>query len=567
MTELPMWPVDRIEEALYRLGQRHSQMSTFGLIADRIVTPRDIQPWLYAAASREGLEAEPLVISAEFLEDALRTAGPIIVVIYMGALAVKKVRGSKATLLTPDGGETTVPLARVCAAVRWLWGQKLGYLELDTLVERANIPESRHRVVNESLLQLQLASREIEVGWIVRPAAGAPHREQLRYLGQYSILVKIALAFFGVQVATIGAWYLLGLSALTGNLDPGWITGCAVALISAAVLKVVTSFYQGVSSIAIGAMLKKRLLLGALRAEPEVLQHEGLGRTMGRVLESQALEELSLSGGFLCIFALLEFLVAVPILLQADALLFAVMMVAFCIMLWACLVYYRRTRAWTVKRLGLTDELVEHLVGHRTRVSQGDPQRLHDKEDGDVAEYAATSRFLDTFAAAATVLVPRGTLIIGILALAPLFLAEQSATQLWIGVGGVLLAQQALTRLAAGVSSLFEAGVAWQSAAPLLRAAQYPEEPTTEVGLLALGEAPEAGTMLLEIRDVDFRYSVDRAPVLRGVTVAIRAGDHLLLEGASGSGKSTFVGLLAGLRAPSAGLVLLGGLDRPTLGA
>jgi ABC-type bacteriocin/lantibiotic exporter with double-glycine peptidase domain len=40
-----------------------------------------------------------------------------------------------------------------------------------------------------------------------------------------------------------------------------------------------------------------------------------------------------------------------------------------------------------------------------------------------------------------------------------------------------------------------------------------------------------------------------------------------LLEGPSGGGKSTLATLLLGLRLPESGLVLLGGLDRHTLGA
>jgi ABC-type bacteriocin/lantibiotic exporter with double-glycine peptidase domain len=49
--------------------------------------------------------------------------------------------------------------------------------------------------------------------------------------------------------------------------------------------------------------------------------------------------------------------------------------------------------------------------------------------------------------------------------------------------------------------------------------------------------------------------------------VRICAGDRLLLGGPSGCGKSTLAAVLAGYRLPEAGLLLLGGLDRATLGA
>jgi ABC-type bacteriocin/lantibiotic exporter with double-glycine peptidase domain len=46
----------------------------------------------------------------------------------------------------------------------------------------------------------------------------------------------------------------------------------------------------------------------------------------------------------------------------------------------------------------------------------------------------------------------------------------------------------------------------------------------------------------------------------------VLAGDRLLLEGPSGGGKSTLASLLTGMRLPDSGLLLLGGLDRQTLG-
>jgi ATP-binding cassette subfamily B protein len=64
-----------------------------------------------------------------------------------------------------------------------------------------------------------------------------------------------------------------------------------------------------------------------------------------------------------------------------------------------------------------------------------------------------------------------------------------------------------------------------------------------------------------------FRYQNRGEPVLRGCSLRLCHGDRLLLEGPSGGGKSTLAALLLGLRQPESGLVLLGGLDRQTLGA
>ncbi|MBC7933332.1 MAG: ATP-binding cassette domain-containing protein, partial [Rubrivivax sp.] len=81
-------------------------------------------------------------------------------------------------------------------------------------------------------------------------------------------------------------------------------------------------------------------------------------------------------------------------------------------------------------------------------------------------------------------------------------------------------------------------------------------------------EAPtvvEAQTVV-EAHDMGFRYGARGEPILRNCELHIIAGDRLLLEGASGGGKSTLASLLTGMRRPESGLLLVGGLDRQTLG-
>ena len=65
---------------------------------------------------------------------------------------------------------------------------------------------------------------------------------------------------------------------------------------------------------------------------------------------------------------------------------------------------------------------------------------------------------------------------------------------------------------------------------------------------------------LLEVRDVRFSYRPGRE-VLRGVTLAVEPGQIVCLLGSNGTGKTTLLRCLLGLRRPSAGAVLLGGRD------
>ena len=75
---------------------------------------------------------------------------------------------------------------------------------------------------------------------------------------------------------------------------------------------------------------------------------------------------------------------------------------------------------------------------------------------------------------------------------------------------------------------------------------------------------PAATTVpVLEARSV-FRFrTVDgqQLPIVRDVSFALRPGEFATIMGPSGSGKSTLLHLLAGLDKPSAGQVLLAGVD------
>src|ERR1700729_1211277 len=68
------------------------------------------------------------------------------------------------------------------------------------------------------------------------------------------------------------------------------------------------------------------------------------------------------------------------------------------------------------------------------------------------------------------------------------------------------------------------------------------------------------------IAAVDLAGTLDRAPVLRGVSCETASGGWLALIGPNGAGKSTLIRAAAGL-VPYQGTVLLGGVDAAMLSA
>ncbi|MFN2452289.1 MAG: ABC transporter ATP-binding protein [Candidatus Dormibacteria bacterium] len=71
----------------------------------------------------------------------------------------------------------------------------------------------------------------------------------------------------------------------------------------------------------------------------------------------------------------------------------------------------------------------------------------------------------------------------------------------------------------------------------------------------------------LEARDVrrSLPLAGETIEILRGINLTIGRGEFAALAGASGSGKSTLLGIVAGLDQPTAGQVLVDGIDITTM--
>ncbi len=65
----------------------------------------------------------------------------------------------------------------------------------------------------------------------------------------------------------------------------------------------------------------------------------------------------------------------------------------------------------------------------------------------------------------------------------------------------------------------------------------------------------------IEFRDVTFGYAADTEPALKNVSFKIRPGEHVVVLGRVGSGKTTLQKLMLGLYAPTSGAVYIDGVD------
>jgi ATP-binding cassette subfamily B protein len=279
------------------------------------------------------------------------------------------------------------------------------------------------------------------------------------------------------------------------------------------------------------------------------------------------MESLVTSGGLATILAAVEVLIAAAVLALTPGGVFAAATFAAFVVatLLAARAYGRKMRDWTSARLDMTNDLVERMVGHRTRLAQEPREHWHDGEDEQVSRYAERSAALDRAASWMQGVLPRGWLLVGVAAIAPAFVGgAMGGASLAVAIGGLMLGYRAIAHVTAGVSSLLRARIAWEKTRPLFEAGAREESTSVPVWLGAKNANDDA--VVLEARDLRFRYDGRQEPVLRGASLCIGARDRVLLQGPSGGGKSTLGSVLTGLRAPASGLLLLRGLDPQTLG-
>jgi ATP-binding cassette subfamily B protein len=359
------------------------------------------------------------------------------------------------------------------------------------------------------------------------------------------------------------SWAAVGSGALNGRVDKAWLVAWALCLATLVVLRGAARSSEVALSIGFGGLLKERLFAGAMAFDADLLRRKGIGELLSQVFEAEALEGLATDGGLQIVLATLELLM-IPVVLSwgVSASLEIILLLA-----WLCLTAIlvlqnaRERFRWTKARLGLTHRLVENMTAHRTKLAQQPPSEWHTTEDGETEEYAQVSERLDRSTASIEAFIPRGYLIAALFAFAPSFLAGAATlSQQAITLGVILFAYTSLQRFTFGASRVSAAYVAWRSIKAVFDAAARPAENSTGE-TVALKEV-----RTFQLQNVVFTHAGRRVPSLKNCTLTIHEGDSLLLEGDSGSGKSTLALLLAGMRRPSAGFILAGGLDLQTLG-
>lgn len=569
------WPLSRLGEAIRALGT-HA-----GLPVEETATPqaptdtsrRKLEAWIDAAAAWLGFEAEAAAIAYPALGRLLPEAAPALI-----RIPVEREGTEPLFLALVSGRRGTVRLLTTQGEVRRRRSSEIAALlsgdqdaaampAVETLLSRIDLSPARQRRVRRAILDEQLRGSDFEDIWLLRSQPSAGFALQVGQAGLWRRLTLLIAAHAAEYICLVLAWWIIGQTSLQGRLDYGWLWAWVLLLLTTIPLTVFATWLQGTIAIAGGAIMKQRLLLGALRLDADDIRQEGAGHLLGRTLESEAVESMALSGGFMALVSVVELIIALVVLASgAAARAEIVMLVVWTAVVlglgWRCLT---ASGVWADVRLNLTHDLVERMIGHRTRLAQESPERWHRGEDEGIERYLEISRKLDRRSATLTAVAARGWLIVAVAVLSvPFYAGTASAAEMAITVGGTLLAFRAFRRLASGLGSLAEAWVSWRQVAPLFHAGGRREKPGVPDFMI---RPSDGATPVLQAHDLSFRYPTRAVPVLQSISVNIHHGDRVILEGESGAGKSTLASLLVSMRAPESGLLLAGGLDRRTLGA
>ncbi len=162
-------------------------------------------------------------------------------------------------------------------------------------------------------------------------------------------------------------------------------------------------------------------------------------------------------------------------------------------------------------------------------------------------------------ASAASASVPLVELLASIAVAVIVFIAIQQSQTNQTTPGGfisfivaMLMLLQPMKNLA-GVNEALQRGLAAaESAFSLLD-----EEAESDQGKLTIDRARGE----IDFESVTHRYSGESQPALKSIDLKIQAGETIALVGQSGSGKTTFVNLIARLYSPTEGRILIDGID------
>ncbi|HZQ06098.1 MAG TPA: ABC transporter ATP-binding protein [Anaerolineae bacterium] len=583
----------------------------------------DLERWVQLVAAHMSIEVEPIQSSFIEVEGLVQGVSPAILEVVLSAnenevagrryLVLAK-GGAKITLLAPD--LSLYPVApqlvrdALCRAIEAPYAEVV-----NEILARAQVPEAKRPRVRHLFLKEQLSTARVAHGWMLRHLPGASYVAQARAAKIFPLAAVVLGTILLQQGLLLVTWGIIGGSALQGHFDWVWLMAWAALLLTGIPLQMMMNTAGARLGTHIGGIFRTTMLYGVLHLDPETIRHEGTGHFLDRIMDADVVQYGGISSVLTVLLASSQLIAAFGILLLGAGGLISAALLGGIVIVMLVLGWQH----WSASQWGMTtyrnmtNNLVERLIGHRTRLAQQDPSAWHTQEDRELAQYLEFSeseaRFGNWLGS-----LPQAWLILGLASSIGAFVFLQlSTTELAISLGGVLLAQQALSAIALQIAFFIPLVLAWRQVRPIFRAARSKKDkslaaaftleharriaapstarfasgepsahaqddpliksgqaganPSSDYANVSLDRPTPPPAPLVTLRNVMFRYQERARRALDDVSLEINPGDRILAEGPSGGGKSTLASLLAGLQIPDSGLLLFRGYDRASLGS
>ncbi len=556
-----LWPLSaraNLVESL--LASSGHPIGTEGISASAFESERELIQWFRHGARVVGVEGVETSVAPVDLFEALLPAGPHVVIVPVGTPAAPSVyllgvvtEGAGCRVLLVDGSTIMASVGdvakRVCAllhegsdAIRRVFASLPGGPAVfERLAQRERL----------DALPLSVVSYRLD--------GASPILAQIGSAGGNKLLAWfVALTLLRIGLLSVAA-LTLGQAAVDGIVDRGRVLAWAMISLASVPLTFWTTRAIGTLSVLGGMALKKRALEGAFFLGEDELRRQGYGATLARLNEAAVVERTSIAEVFGLIvpaagLIAMTWLFAISRQPAAFLLVESVMIV---IGVYA-IVKSARTYALTYRhRLGLTEQVVDKVIGHRTRAAQEHPSRRHGSEDKKLLEYATGLRVNDS-AATLVAILPRLWIVLSGGVLVYYFVVGAPAQDLVLPAIGLYLGVQAFTALGAAAERAVVWMSSWQAIESLVKAGRRRERARHRV---ETDTRDQGAPTVLAASGLAFSYRKGGRAVLREASIRIAQGDRVLIEGPSGGGKSTLAKLVAGELRPQGGSLLVSGLD------
>jgi ATP-binding cassette subfamily B protein len=473
----------------------------------------------------------------------------------------------KLRVLGPDGRSHRVDVSTAAGTI-WASVEAAMMQDLEPLLAGAIASATRRARIHDLWLNERTQQGLACEAWLLRPSphAGLKALVARDRIGQRALsVIALYLAQYAAGLAALG---LVGAAVFRGSIDQSTLLAIALSLATALVCAWCQSGVAAELSVRVGAALKMHTLAVALRAEPDNVRRHGTGQLLGRVLDNEALETLAIHGGLSGALSAVELMVALVTISLSSGLWLSIVLIAWAA-IWssASLRYLSLARAFSKTRIALTDTLTESMVGHRTRIVQETAEHWHAGEDEALERYLEAGRRAEAQLSLITGLASRGWIAVSILVLGGQWFHAQTLAPAVLAAKlvGVWIAARAWSRFGQSLAALCDARLAYER-----MAVASTEQPRPAFAIPPAFDhhlPAEPGELLLRADDLSYFAPRGTHTILRACRLQLHQGERLLLRGRSGSGKTTLVSLLAGLREPEGGTLLLRGFDRHTLGS